>query len=43
MILNKKVRNIRNKGRLLSLRTSWASGYLIALSLPYFSLTLPLR
>jgi hypothetical protein len=35
--------NMRNKGRLLSLRAGWASGYLIALPLPYLGLTLPPR
>jgi hypothetical protein len=35
------VSNIRNKGRLLSLRAGWASRYLTALSLPYLGLTLP--
>jgi hypothetical protein len=35
--------NVRNKGRLLVLRASWALGYLTALSLPYLSLTLPPR
>ncbi len=35
--------NVRNKGRLLSLRTSWASGYLTALPLPYLGFTLPAR
>ncbi len=35
--------NVRNKGRLLSLRAGWASGYLTALSLPYLGLTLPPR
>jgi hypothetical protein len=35
--------NVRNKGRLLSLRADWASGYLTALSLPYLGLTLPLH
>jgi hypothetical protein len=35
--------NVRNKGHLLSLRTSWASGYLTALPLPYLDLTLPPR
>jgi hypothetical protein len=35
--------NVRNKGRLLSLRVSWASGYLTALLLPYLGLTLPPR
>jgi hypothetical protein len=34
--------NVRNKGRLLSLRADRASGYLTALSLPYLGLTLPL-
>jgi hypothetical protein len=34
--------NVHNKGRLLSLRADWASGYLTALPLPYLSLTLPL-
>ncbi len=37
------VNNVRNKGRLLSLHTGWASGYLTALPLPYFGLTLPSR
>jgi hypothetical protein len=31
--------NVHNKGRLLSLCAAWASRYLIALPLPYFSLT----
>lgn len=31
--------NVRNKGRLLSPRADWASGYLIALPLPYLGLT----
>jgi hypothetical protein len=35
--------NVRNKGRLLSLRAGWALGYLTALPLPYLGLTLPLR
>jgi hypothetical protein len=35
--------NVRNKGRLLSLRVGWALGYLTALPLPYFGLTLPPR
>jgi hypothetical protein len=35
--------NVRNKGCLLSLRAGWASGYLTALPLPYFGLTLPPR
>ncbi len=35
--------NVRNKGRLLSLRTGWASGYLTTLPLPYLGLTLPPR
>ncbi|CAM6029573.1 unnamed protein product [Sphagnum balticum] len=35
--------NLRNKGRLLSLRAGWASGYLTALPLPYLGLTLPQR
>jgi hypothetical protein len=35
--------NVRNKGRLLSLRAGWASGYLIAMLLPYLGLTLPPR
>ncbi len=35
--------NVRNKRRLLSLRVSYASGYLTALLLPYLGLTLPLR
>ncbi len=35
--------NVRNKGRLLSLRAGWASGYLTALPLPYFDLILPSR
>jgi hypothetical protein len=35
--------NVRNKGRLLSLRTGWASRYITTLSLPYLGLTLPLR
>jgi hypothetical protein len=34
---------MRNKGRLLSLHTGWASGYLTALSLPFLGLTLPSR
>jgi hypothetical protein len=33
--------NMRNKGRLLSLRVGWASSYLTALPLPYLGLTLP--
>jgi hypothetical protein len=33
--------NMCNKGRLLSLRVGWVLGYLIALPLPYLSLTLP--
>jgi hypothetical protein len=33
--------NMRNKGRLLSLRVGWASRYFTALPLPYFGLTLP--
>jgi hypothetical protein len=35
--------NVRNRGRLLSLRADWASGYLTALPLPYLGLTLPPR
>jgi hypothetical protein len=35
--------NMRNKGRLLSLCADCVSGYLTALPLPYFGLTLPLR
>jgi hypothetical protein len=35
--------NTRNKGRLLSLRAGWVSGYLTALPLPYLGLTLPPR
>jgi hypothetical protein len=35
--------NVRNKGRLLSLRAGWVSGYLTALPLPYFDITLPPR
>jgi hypothetical protein len=35
--------NVRTKGRLLSLHTGWASGYLTALPLPYLGLTLPPR
>jgi hypothetical protein len=35
--------NVHNKGRLLSQRTGWASGYLTALPLPYVGLTLPPR
>jgi hypothetical protein len=34
---------MRNKGRLLSLPTSWALGYLTALPLPYLGLILPPR
>jgi hypothetical protein len=33
--------NVHNKGRFLSLRAGWVSGYLTALPLPYFGLTLP--
>jgi hypothetical protein len=35
--------NVRNRGRFLSLRAGWASGYLTALPLPYLGLTLPPR
>jgi hypothetical protein len=35
--------NMHKKGRLLSLRVGWASGYLTALPLPYLNLTLPTR
>ncbi len=35
--------NVRNKGRLLSLRVGGASGYLTTLPLPYLGLTLPPR
>jgi hypothetical protein len=33
--------NVHNKGHFLSLRTSWALGYLTALPMPYLGLTLP--
>jgi hypothetical protein len=35
--------NVRNKGRLLSLRVGWASKYVTALPLPYLGITLPPR
>jgi hypothetical protein len=35
--------NVRNKGRLLSLRADWVSRYVTALPQPYFGLTLPPR
>jgi hypothetical protein len=35
--------NVRNKGRFLSLRVDWVSGYLTASPLPYLGLTLPPR